>query len=172
MKESAIVIKEVNQYEVSKDLSNRLVYTHRIHKIVKANDEKGIEMFNKIKIGYSETSPIILIKARTISPSGKVMELEANAFKDVKEENGNSTKIFALEGVEKGSEIEFVVYERRQFMPFGTEYLQDVVPVLENWFELITDKNLLFDIKGYNGAIVEKDTTINNKNSFLAHSKI
>lgn len=171
LKESAIVIKEVNQYEVSKDLSNRLVYTHRIHKIVKANDEKGIEMFNKIKIGYSETSPIILIKARTISPSGKVMELEANAFKDVKEENGNSTKIFALEGVEKGSEIEFVVYERRQFMPFGTEYLQDVVPVLENWFELITDKNLLFDIKGYNGAIVEKDTTINNKNSFLAHSK-
>ena len=171
LKESAIVIKEVNQYEVSKDLSNRLVYTHRIHKIVKANDEKGIEMFNKIKIGYSETSPIILIKARTISPSGKVMELEANAFKDVKEDNGNSTKIFALEGVEKGSEIEFVVYERRQFMPFGTEYLQDVVPVLENWFELITDKNLLFDIKGYNGAIVEKDTTINNKNSFLAHSK-
>jgi hypothetical protein len=171
LKESAIVIKEVNQYEVSKDLSDQLIYTHRIHKIIRANDEKGIEMFNKIKIGNSENSPIILIKARTISPSGKVMELEANAFKDVKEDNGYSTKIFALEGVEKGSEIEFVVYKRQQFMPFGTEYLQDVVPVLENWFEIVSDKNLIFDIKGYNGAVVEKDTTINNKNSFLAYAK-
>jgi hypothetical protein len=128
-------------------------------------------MFNKIKISNSENSPIILIKARTISPSGNVIELEANAFKDVKEDNGYSTKIFALEGVEKGSEIEFVVYKRQQFMPFGTEYLQDVVPVLENWFEIVSDKNLIFDIKGYNGAVVEKDTTINNKNSFLAYAK-
>jgi hypothetical protein len=171
LKESAIVIKEVNQYEVSKDLSDQLIYTHRIHKIIRANDEKGIEMFNKIKISNSENSPIILIKARTISPSGNVIELEANAFKDVKEDNGYSTKIFALEGVEKGSEIEFVVYKRQQFMPFGTEYLQDVVPVLENWFEIVSDKNLIFDIKGYNGAVVEKDTTINNKNSFLAYAK-
>jgi hypothetical protein len=171
LKESAIIIKEINQYEVSKDLSDQLIYTHRIHKIIRANDEKGIEMFNKIKISNSENSPIILIKARTISPSGNVIELEANAFKDVKEDNGYSTKIFALEGVEKGSEIEFVVYERQQFMPFGTEYLQDVVPVLENWFEIVSDKNLIFDIKGYNGAVVEKDTTINNKNSFLAYAK-
>ena len=171
LKESAIIIKEVNQYEVSKDLSNQLNYTHRFHKIIRVNDEKGIEMFNKIKIGYSELNPIILIKARTISPAGKVIELEANAFKDVKEENGNSTKIFALEGVEKGAEIEFIVYERRPFLPFGTEYLQDVMPAIENWFEIITEKNLLFDIKSYNGAIVEKDTIINNKNSFLAYSK-
>jgi len=171
LKESAIIIKEVNQYEVSKDLRNQLVFTHRFHRIIRTNDEKGIEMFNKIKIGYNEANPIILIKARTISPSGKVIELAANAFKDVKEENGNFSKIFALEGVEKGSEIEFIVYERRPFMPFGTEYLQDEMPVMENWFEIVSDANLIFDIKGYNDAIIEKDTIVNNKNSFLAYIK-
>lgn len=170
LKESAIIISEKNQLELSKSLNNEIVYTRRIHKIIRVNDEKGIEMYNKIKVGFGENNPITLIKARSISPAGKIVELKPEAFKDIKEENGSSTKIFALEGIEKGSEIEYIVYKRQRFVAFGTEYMQDVMPTMETWFELVSNENLIFELKGYNGTIIEKDTLQNSKNSFLAHT--
>lgn len=171
IKESAVMISEKNQLEVGKNLSGNIVYIRRTHKIIKVLDEKGIESYNKIKIGYSENNPITLIKARTISPTGKIVELKPEAFKDTKEEDGNMVKLFALENVEKGSEIEYIVYKRQPFRPFGTEYLQDVIPTLESWFEFISNENLLFDIKGYHGVTRERDSLMNGKNCYLAYIK-
>ncbi len=170
LKESAIIISERNQLELGIGGKGEYRYTRKIHKIVRVNDEKGIEMFNKIKISYSDDNPISVIKARTISPSGKVVELKADAFKDIKTETGEQQKIFAMEGIEKGSEIEYIVYKRQRFIPFGTEYLQDMFPIVENVFEMVVPDNFIFELKGYNQAKVAKDTLINNKNCYLART--
>ena len=50
LKESAVIISDRTQLEVGKAFDGNLAYTRRRHKIVKVNDEKGIELFNKIKI--------------------------------------------------------------------------------------------------------------------------
>lgn len=60
LKESAVIISERNQLEIGIGGKNEYRYTRKIHKIVRVNDEKGIEMFNKIKISYSDDNPIII----------------------------------------------------------------------------------------------------------------
>jgi hypothetical protein len=171
LKESAIVVLEHNQYEVTNAKNNSFQFTHRTHKIIRVNDEKGIESFNKVRIRFSDIYPISSIKARSISPLGIVNELKIESFKEVSNDEGGMEKIFALEGVERGSEIEYVYEQNRHFIPFGTEYLQDVIPVIENKFEIITPENLIFDLKGYNNVNVGKIVTKNEKNSWLVSTE-
>ncbi|MBL7766201.1 MAG: DUF3857 domain-containing protein [Chitinophagaceae bacterium] len=169
LKESAIIIQEDLQFEIKRNpLNNDLDCARRTHKVIRMNDEKGIEMYNKIKVGYSEKYPITNIKARTITASGKIIELKSDAFKEVKDEDGSMSKIFALEGVEKGSEIEYIVYQKSRFLSFGTDYLQDAVPTVLTRFELICPSNLIYDVKGYNGVKVSKDTIMDTKRSVMA----
>jgi hypothetical protein len=171
LKESAIVILEHNQYEIMNSLSNAFELVHRTHKIIRVNDEKGIESFNKVRVRFSDTYPISSIKARSISPNGKVIELLPDAFKEVTNESGGKEKIFALEGIEKGSEIEYIISQNQRLLSFGTEYMQDVIPMLENKVELVSPENIIFDLKGYNGVKVEKVVTENLKNSWLASTE-
>jgi hypothetical protein len=171
LKESAIIIKEDVQLEVSVPKGSDVSMTRKIHKIVRVNDEKGIEMFNKVKIGYNPDFPIYMIKARTITPAGKVIELKTDAFKEVKDEDGSMNKIFALEGVEKGAEIEYVYHMKQRYAAYGTYTLQDVIPTLENQFEFVAPKHLIYEMKGYNNVQVGKDTMMNDKNCIMASSK-
>jgi predicted HAD superfamily hydrolase len=119
---------------------------------------KGIEMYNKIKVSYDADYPVTMVKARSISPAGKVIELKSTDFKDIKNEEGGMQKIFALEGVEKGSEVEYIIFQQQRFMPFGAEYMQDVMPTVESVFELVSPKNFIFEVKGYNQAKTDADT--------------
>ena len=171
LKESAIVIREDIQMELVPKGKDDIMFMKRIHRIIRVNDEKGIEMYNKIKIGYSKEQPIISVKARTITSTGKVIALSADAFKDLTDEQGNMDKIFAMEGVEKGAEIEYIVFQEQRFSSFGTEYMQDAVPTIENNFELITPSALIFELKSYNQVKVEKDSVFEEKNHVLAHSE-
>ena len=167
LKESAIIILEDIQMEVVIGKED-VTLNRRVHKIVRVNDEKGIEMYNKVKIGYNPNSPILMVKARTITPQGKVIELKPDAFKDVKNDEGGMEKIFALEGVEKGSEIEYVFQVNQRYRDYGTITLQDAIPTVLNRFELVAPEALVFEIKGYNGVVVSKDTVVNGKNCIVA----
>src|SRR5882757_4577177 len=106
-KEAAIIISDKRQIEFadqSKDVINEYC---TIHKIIHINDDKGIEYFNKIYLGVSENSDIVEIKARNILPNGKVIELDKNNIKDIKDKNDNVYKIFAMDGLEKGCDVEY-----------------------------------------------------------------
>lgn len=170
LKESAVIISEHTQLILGNNLSGNLMFTRKLHKIVRVNDEKGIEMYNKIKVSYDADYPVTMVKARSISPAGKVIELKSTDFKDIKNEEGGMQKIFALEGVEKGSEVEYIIYQQQRFMPFGAEYMQDVMPTVESVFELVSPKNFIFEIKGYNQAKTDADTLLNDRNCYVART--
>ena len=69
-----------------------MVEYYTAHKLVHINDDHGIEDFNKIYLGVSDNADIMQIRARTILPGGKIIEVSKNNIKDIKEDDGNTYK--------------------------------------------------------------------------------
>ncbi len=146
--------KDINEY-----------YT--LHRLIKVLDDKGIEWFNKVSIPVSFGTRVPLIRARTISPNGKVHEIAKEMIKVTRNENGGNEIVFAMEGVEKNAEIELLIKEIRPSSFFGGETFQYQVPVLDARFEMSYPKELVFEEKGYNGFPDAKDTLLNNRRHIM-----
>jgi len=162
-KEAAIIISDKRLIEFadqSKDMINEYC---TIHKIIHINDDKGIESFNKIYLGVNENSDIVEIKARNILPNGKVIELDKNNIKDIKDKNDNVYKIFAMDGLEKGCDVEYYYTYKKPTSFFGREVLQQNFPILETSFQIVAPKRLKFDIKPYNFILPVTDSVMNGK---------
>ncbi|MDR3693514.1 DUF3857 domain-containing protein [Mucilaginibacter sp.] len=162
-KESAVIIYDSRRVEFADQAKEDIAEYYTIHKIIHINDDRGIEDFNKIYLGISEKSDIVDIKARTLLPGGKTIELDQSNIKDLKEQDGNVYKIFAMEGLEKGCEIEYFYTYKKPATFFGREVLQSLFPVLESRFQIIAPKRLKFEIKPYNFSTAASDTVINDK---------
>ncbi|MBL0356000.1 MAG: DUF3857 domain-containing protein [Chitinophagaceae bacterium] len=161
-KESAVILEDDRTHEYQADSKKDLYVYVTNHRLVKVIDDKGVEMFNKIYIPYSN-SEVMEVKARTIKPDGKVVELPADKIFDV-EEDGKRYKKFALEGVEKNSEIEYMYRLKKQYTFFGTEVFQyGSIPFEKATFRLLVPEHLLFTVKGANGFTVGTDTVIDSK---------
>jgi len=111
------------------------------HTIAKVNDDRGVSRHNTVYIPMYEVKRVVNIKARTISPDGKVTVLDQDNIKDVSnvEEYGDF-KIFAIEGAEKNSEIEVLYTVEKQYDIHGSETLQKDYKVKEAQFLFITDE--------------------------------
>jgi len=162
-KEPAVVIFDKRSIEYVDETKDLMTEYYTIHKIVHINDDRGIESFNKIYLGVSENSDITAIKARTILPGGKIIEIDKSNIKDIKEQDGNTYKIFAMEGLEKGCEVEYVYTYKKPVSFFGREVLQESFPALQTHFLVIAPKRLKFEIKGYNFSPSVTDTVIDTK---------
>jgi hypothetical protein len=162
-KESAVIIFDKRRVEFIDEAKEEVAEYYTLHKIIHINDDRGIEEFNKIYLGVSETSDIADVRARTILPGGKIIELDKNNIKDLKQENGNVYKIFAMEGLEKGCEIEYYYTFKKQGSFFGREVVQGNFPILETIFQVIGPERLRFEIKPYNFSVAATDTVINSK---------
>ncbi len=151
--EPAIILRSfvAHEYAYNSETLGLDLY-NTTHKIIRVNNDDAIQGFNKIYVPMSGVEELIEVKARAISPDGKVVVLNNDNIKDVTDdEGGQGYKIFAVEGVELGSEIEYL--HRRKMLPsyFGREYFQNRVPIKEGAFKLISPENLEFSVKGYNG---------------------
>jgi hypothetical protein len=164
--ESAIILLDERRMEYVDEPKDEVGLYRTLHRIVHINDDKGIESFNKVYLGVSDNSDIVDIKARTILPGGKIIEVDRQNIKDLKEEDGNVYKIFAMEGLEKGCEVEYYYTYRPNANFFGREQLQNVFPVLKARFELLAPPRLVFQLKGYNCEITVTDTVLNGKRVF------
>ncbi|MBB3058952.1 DUF3857 domain-containing protein [Mucilaginibacter gotjawali] len=162
-KESAVIIYDSRRVEFADQAKEEIAEYYTIHKIIHINDDRGIEDFNKIYLGISEKSDIVDIRARTLLPGGKIIELDQSNIKDLKEQDGNVYKIFAMEGLEKGCEIEYFYTYKKPATFFGREVLQSIFPVLESKFQIIGPKRLKFEIKPYNFTAPASDTVIKDK---------
>lgn len=162
-KEAAVVISDTRRIEFADESKNEIGEYYTIHKIVHINDDRGIEGFNKIYLGLSENSDIVDVKARSILADGKILELDKNDIKDIKEEDGNTYKIFALNGLEKGCEVEYFYTLKKPTTYFGREIVQERIPILATSFQVIGPPRLKFEIKSYNFNVAASDTVINNK---------
>jgi hypothetical protein len=157
----AIILRDFTSVEYYFDKSRkdlRLFATE--HRIVRVNSSDGIERFNKIVVPVLESGAPVAIKARTISPRGEVREVKAADMKELKDQGGGrGFRVFAVDGVEKGSEVEYYYTRERPFNHFGSELLQSETAARDVTFELISPESLTFEARVYHGPAVTADTT-------------
>lgn len=169
-KEPAVYLKNYRfiEYAYTDAQESDVAVYQTIHRHVRINSDDAIQSFNKVYIPMRSVLDLVSVKARTISPKGEVKELDKSAIKEQTDEDGSVYRIFALEGIEKGSEIEYIYTVKKNFVFYGRETFQSGTYSRDSKFELVSPSNLIFVCKGYNSFPAIKDTTIERKNYLTA----
>lgn len=136
------------------------------HKILWLNSDDRIEEYNKIYLPFSNNASLQVSKARVIKKTGEVIELdESKILSAENEESGRKYNYFALEGIEKGSIVEYYYVVKRR-----PKYQGARVDIQNNYnkqtveFDLYAPANLLFTFKSFNlTSTVTKDETSSEK---------
>jgi len=132
-----------------------------IHKRVKVFTDRGIERFNKLYLPIYEDGDFLIEKARVINSKGEVIVLRKEDIKEgMDEESERKFRYFALDGIDKGSEIEYIyMYSRSPKLKGIINYVQGKELQLDYDYEMIAPKRLKMIFKLYNDSKkVEKDT--------------
>ena len=148
--EASVGILEKNIVEFTKGAFGLTPYIFETkHSIIRVNNEKGISRHNTVYIPMHDVKEMLDIKARTINSEGKITLLNKDNIKEINnvEEYGDF-KIFAIEGVEKNSEIEVLYSVRKEFTMHGSETIQNEYFIKESQFLFITGE-LNSKIKAY-----------------------
>lgn len=132
------------------------------HKITHVNNDQAIHENNKIYISTGDAGNIINLKARAIQPDGQVVVMDQNSIREIKDDEGSGYRIFAIDGVEQGSEIEYYYTIKLHARYFLREFFQFNMPVKDASFKLEIPGNLKFAIKSYNGFVPAKITKEND----------
>ncbi|WP_291725348.1 DUF3857 domain-containing protein [Bernardetia sp.] len=163
--EVSIVFLDKNMIEYFYSPSDDQVILYKTHHAIRwLGSTDAVERFNAIFIPLGEGT-LEKLKVRSISPNGKVVISNQDELKEIKdEESGRGYKMFAIEGIEKGSEIEYFYTTKETVFggnQEGREFLQTGTPTKNVHFELITPSFLQFEAKSYNGlpdAELKEDT--------------
>ncbi len=157
-KESGVMLQNKIFIEYDFDSTGRLACFEGVVKRVHINDNKAVELFNKITLPVPNPTDLLYLKARSISVAGVVKEVGIESVKDI-DEQGRTFKILAVEGLEVGGELEYVAVYRKNSAVFGSEILQSEVPIKHTDFRIISPSYLQFEAKVYNNpAITQIDT--------------
>ncbi len=144
-----LILKQHTQYDYVLEDNQFLMYS-TIHWIVYVNNDEAIQKHNRIVISMNNTLELIDVKARAISKDGKAVFFDKSNLKELKnEETGNAFKIFAIEGIELGSEVEYFFTRKMSASIFDRVFMQYDAPVKENSLELTCPQHLKFDFKTY-----------------------
>lgn len=166
-KEPAVFVLEERRIEMQNgDAGYEQYYT--IHHIIHLNDDKGVEAFNTFNIPMVPGTKPEDIKARTILPNGKVVEVSPSKIKKIKSESGLPEYLVAMEAVEPGSEVEVLYSELLPGTAAGREVFQYKVPIQQAVFRLIVPDHMIYQAKGYNGFPSPKDSSMENQRSYSA----
>ncbi|RKE95183.1 DUF3857 domain-containing protein [Ichthyenterobacterium magnum] len=158
--ESSIVILKKHIVEYSKgQFSAEPRRFETEHTIARVNDDKGISQHNTVYIPMYSVKNVVDIKARTINANGKITLLNKDNIKEVKnvEEYGDF-KIFAIEGVEKGSEIEVLYTVEKEYDMYGSETIQADYKIKNAEFLFVTN-GLNSNVKAYRTEEEFKDVS-------------
>jgi len=150
-KEAAVIVKDTRIIEYALGEDTRLFMTKTLHKIIRVNTDKAMEEYNKVYVPVNNQK-IVSLKARSISKSGKVVEMDNSSMKELKNvaEYGNF-KIFAIEGLEKGGEVEYMYTLLSAPKESGREVIQSDVKVKNVTFEILSPRNVEVVTQSYNG---------------------
>lgn len=128
-----------------------------VYKSIWVNDDNTLESFNKVFIRIPQGGELVRIDARTIKPDGEILAFNEDNIKEMTnlEEYGNF-KIFAIEGAEIGSLVEYI-YALSSPPEFGgSEIIQEEIPIADAQFILRAPRDLEFEVKTYNGLAKAK----------------
>ncbi len=132
-----MILSEKNFLEYAFDEKNSLYRYYGTHRRIHLNESKAVESYNKIILPINSTSELLMIKARGISKNGTVKEVGIEAVKELEEE-GRIYKILAVEGLEVGGEVDFYFLFRSAPNMFGSEVVQESIPIRETEFRIIS----------------------------------
>jgi len=158
--EAAVITMDTRRVEFIDDNKSEVRMYYTMHRIVHVNNDHGIEYFNKVYIPTDDVVDVKEIHARAILSSGKIVQVTNDNIKDIKDEDGRSYKIFAIEGLEKGSEVEYYYTVERNTSYFGREQFQHTFPVLSSTLDLVFPQRLIFELKPYNCQPTTKTDSI------------
>lgn len=161
----AVILRDFTAHEYAFDPRHRPVTYTVEHRIVRVNTDEGIEQYNKIYLPVDDEGQVVQLRARTISPRGQVVEVAEQDMKELKDGDGSrrNFRIIALEGVEKGSEVEYVYARVAGVEYFGREWLQNDVPAHDVDFELIAPGSITYETRTYHGPDAKVDTIASGK---------
>lgn len=136
------------------------------HKMIYVNSDEAIERNNRVYLPTADVEEVLIQKARVITSSGKVIELDEDDILEAKdEENRQSFRYFAFEGVDKGSCIEYFFLFKKYPEFRGTRtLLQSDRDARNVSFDVISPGFLKPKVKSYNGLPeLEEDTLLTEK---------
>jgi hypothetical protein len=137
------------------------------HSLIKVLDARGVNTYSTITIPLNFGTKVSLVKARTISPSGKIHVIDKKRILIGYGENDNYVIVIPTEGVEVNSEIEYLVKEINPCDYFGKMYFQYSIPVAKTRFTISYRKNMVVEGKSYNNLPEIKPEYVNNRNRYL-----
>ncbi|MEQ8576215.1 MAG: DUF3857 domain-containing protein [Fulvivirga sp.] len=148
-----VYIKYHHQYEYTYEEGTGDLYLYQTeHQIIKVNNDNALARNNRIYIPMHSALELVDLQARTITKDGRTITFDKNDIKEINdEESGSGFKIFAIEGAEIGSEIEYYYTKKSYPSYFGREFYQFSEPLIDGTFLLLSPGNLEFEFKSYNG---------------------
>lgn len=165
-----IILKDKVIIEFAYESSGQLIEFRTRHTIIHFNNEKGIEEMNKVYVPSGDILEEMDLKGRTITSDGKIIPLSKSSVKKV-DNIGNSGPylIFAMEGIDKGGEIEYMYTNKKTASNNLAWTIQSDIIKKDVSVDIYSPKNLIYEAKGYNGfSSFTIDTTIENKNHIYA----
>lgn len=169
LEEDAVVLQDHRIIEFAFSSQEQLVEYKTVHRKIRVNSDQAIEDFNKVFIGLHEVLDLVDIHARTVSPKGVVNELDKSNIKELESvEDYGGFKIFAIEGVEKGADIEYWYTLEKSPSYFGRETFQRSTLTKDASLEIISPEGLVYIAKSYNGFPEVEAETVDEKNYLRA----
>ncbi len=150
-KEGAVFLLDKRCVEVAFEGGSPITFNTR-HLIVRLNTDYAIESFNKVYVSMTNAIGMVEFKARYISKDGKEHMMDVTNVKDVVNyNNAGPYKIYALEGVEVGGEIEYMYTVKKNWRGFGTESFRSSYDYHKIEFDIVTPEYIRYEAKSYNG---------------------
>lgn len=167
-----VVLKDNRVYEYVYDDGGNLNAVQLHHMILRLNSDDAIDANNKVYLPSTAAENFLIEKARVINSKGKVFTFSADEIKEsVDEETQSTHRYFALDGIDKGSEIEYFFVVRMSSDISGSQVvLQSYTPKHDVDFTLMTPINLVMTAKSYNGLPdMKTDSTVTDYNKMDLH---
>ncbi len=164
---SEIILRQHTQYDYVFENSQFVMYS-TIHRIVFVDNNEAIQKHNRIVISMTNALELTKLRARAINKKGEAINFDESNLKELKNESsGKAYKIFAIEGVELGSEIEYYFVRKMRPSVFDRVFLQFDVPVRTNSFMLTCPEHLKFDFKTYHNFPAVREEENSERNIYL-----
>jgi hypothetical protein len=161
-----VIVKHHLQYDYEVE-NDQLVMFSTLHRIVRLNSNEAIQRNNRIYISMNRTFEIVDLKARAISKEGKATVVDKTSLRQIKDdEASDSYQIFAMDGLEIGSEIEYFYTKKMSGSAFDRVYMQFDAPLRQGSFQLSSPGHLNWELKGYNGCPVATITKADDRNIY------
>lgn len=168
LKEPQITIKYYQEklYYIENDGQTAVVEIE--HKIIRLNNDEGIENNNKIYLPTNNLRDLKVNKARIIYENGEIRELEEEDIKEVTDDNGNVRVLYyAIEGVTKGVDLE-VIFGRHYLEPLTGDKIavQDEYTIRDATYIIRVPEFCELKFKTYNGLPEFKESEESGNNVY------